>query len=111
MGLAKKVKDFSNPIVTLKQPLRDLPREEVQRLLAGTTSLREYCRVFGYRFRQRKQGRRYYVTVSHDNVSVTKWKQDYDFVVGLFYPNAYMTSGSSSGATYMIGDVFEMLKR
>ena len=111
MGLAKEIKPFSKPMVFLKKPLSELSTEELYELTKGTTSLKEYCRVFGYSYSRRKQGRRYYVRISHPDVSERHWKQDYDFAVKLFYPDAYMTSGSSFGATYMIGDVFELLKQ
>ena len=111
MGLAKKINSFANPLIIVKKQLSLLTDEELLELTKGTTSLKEYCRVFGYSYNRRKQGRRYYVRISHPDVSERHWKQDYDFAVKLFYPDAYMTSGSSFGATYMIGDVFELLKR
>ena len=77
------------------------------------TTLKEHCRRFGYGYRMRKQGRRYYVTISAGigpHVS-PDWVNHYRRIVQHYYPDAYMTSGSSTGATFMVGDVFEMLKK
>lgn len=74
-------------------------------------TLKDYCKSIGYRCSQRRRGSRYYVTISDKHgADPSKWLEQYNTVVGLYYPKAYMTSGSMSGATFMIGDVMDLLK-
>lgn len=74
-------------------------------------TLKEYCKASGYSFRQRRRGDRYYVTIADKSgADVRDWQTMYTKIVELYHPQAYMTSGSMTGATYMIGDIMSMLR-
>lgn len=74
-------------------------------------TLKDYCKSIGYRCSQRRQGSRYYVTISDKHgADPSRWLEQYNKVVNLYYPKAYMTSGSINGATFMIGDMMSMLR-
>jgi hypothetical protein len=74
-------------------------------------TLKEYCKAHGYSFRQRRRGDRYYVTIADKSEVVSRdWQAMYTKVVELYHPKAYMTSGSITGATFMIGDIMSLLR-
>ena len=74
-------------------------------------TLKEYCKNTGYTFRQRRQGSRYYVTIGDKEAPFPKdWLTIYRNIVLQYYPDAYMTSGSAYGATFMVGDIMAALK-
>lgn len=75
-------------------------------------NLKEFCKKNGYKCSIRRQGKRYYATISKIDTTedMRNWMWDYKGVIFHFFPNSHMTSGSVSGATFMIGDVFELLK-
>jgi hypothetical protein len=77
------------------------------------STLKAFCKNNNMTYRQRRQGGRVYVTVAAkywDKEDIRNWNFLYTNVVTRFYPDAYMTSGSSSGATYFVGDIVGMLK-
>lgn len=76
-------------------------------------TLKEYCKANNLRYSMRKRGTRYYVTLAAKNPD--NWRGSNNFftlstIVRQWYPNAVMTSGSVTDATFFVGDVVEILK-
>lgn len=77
-------------------------------------TLKEYCKANGLRYSMRNRGTRYYVTVAA-KTSDANWRASNNFftlsaIVKQWYPDAVMTSGSVTDATFFVGDVVEILK-
>lgn len=75
--------------------------------------LKLWCKKSNWKFRWRKQGNYYYVTVGNTNNDCNdsfRWTSSYMAAVTAFFTNAVMTSGSRNSATFRVGSIFDFIR-